>query len=352
MSQFKYSFPADISKDHVDNWERRPTRASQARRPTWLPSLVKDQDTVEVVEVKPSGCGSLACPKCGWREGGMRNDWMSSQVEGWETKVFLTLTLDRSRFVGPAEAFDWITSHRAISEFLRAFQLSAFIKLEFHEDGWPHWHLLVNKRLPGRRAWEVWTRLAGPGGRHCVEAGQLSRIDFEEVRTSAKGAARYLCKYLGKGVKLPEWVEDRRIRFVSCTRDLQGWAKFKLQGREIRHTGQRRKHGKCLPLAERLKRCGSRCVLVREWRKAGKVVRRQFIRQVRFGLRVMCTVAGQLGLGIAIREVQRVICWREIAGPSGIHHAPVWTVPIGVASLQFTPKDAGRLLEFFDRVAA
>lgn len=70
-------------------------------------------------------------------------------LHGWR---FITLTLRRDRFDNPLQAYLHASDH--MRRFLYACRLQGLWalhakwcwKLEFHSDGWPHWHLLVERK--------------------------------------------------------------------------------------------------------------------------------------------------------------------------------------------------------------
>ena len=65
---------------------------------------------------------------------------------------FLTLTIDPDKFAGPCEAY--LKAKARLREFVRKAiaagifpeGCAGFWKLEFHESGWPHWHMVVMHR--------------------------------------------------------------------------------------------------------------------------------------------------------------------------------------------------------------
>lgn len=140
-----------------------------------------------------------------------------------ETLFFLTLTVDPAAYPHPAIAYRIGTSRmRFLMYNLRKLygNFKYFWKLEFHESGYPHWHVIL--RFPGRN-------------RQICEKSEFSTL-IERIafyfrlpaengvhirKLSGKNAAsafRYLCKYTVKGVKLPNWVLSfKRIRVVQSS---------------------------------------------------------------------------------------------------------------------------------------
>ncbi len=129
-------------------------------------------------------------------------------------KLHLTFTLDREKFTGPSEAFD-VSREKLRKVFYRVrkgvvwndtlYQINApyCVKLEFHEDGWPHFHVifLTRRFLPKDLLDEIW-------GLGFTFVQRISNEDF-----------RYLLKYISKSGEAPEWILDRkRVRVFQSSR--------------------------------------------------------------------------------------------------------------------------------------
>lgn len=128
--------------------------------------------------------------------------------------LFLTFTVDPSKFASPEEAFCEAREHlrhvffrlRNGVEWLgKAYKVDApyCVKVEFHANGWAHFHvvLLTRRYLPGELVKCLWG---------------LGRTD---VRRISDGKFKYLLKYVTKGGGLPEWVlKLKRVRIWQTTR--------------------------------------------------------------------------------------------------------------------------------------
>ena len=128
--------------------------------------------------------------------------------------LFLTFTIDPSHFSGPETAFDRSRDRlRRIFHRLRKgirwegktvkIDKPYCIKLEFHENGWPHFHsiFLTKRFLPGSLLNHLWKY-----GRTNVQ--RISNRTF-----------RYLLKYVTKGDDIPGWVKEReRIRIFQTSK--------------------------------------------------------------------------------------------------------------------------------------
>lgn len=118
---------------------------------------------------------------------------------------FITLTLDRAR-MGDAET-GYEVGKRHLRQFIYELRKKLGVteeqcphvwKLEFHNDGWAHWHIifLYRKRLPFSLVDACW---------------RLGRTNTQRLRPND---FHYLFKYATKAATLPQWVLDQKqLRF-------------------------------------------------------------------------------------------------------------------------------------------
>ena len=128
--------------------------------------------------------------------------------------LFLTLTIDPSKFTDPDSAFDQARDRiRRMFHRLRrgvdwkgkryVLDKQYCTKVEFHDNGWPHFHcvFLTKRFLPGELLNALWKL-----GRTNVT--RISNKDF-----------KYLLKYVTKSGEIPDWVKERgRIRIFQSSR--------------------------------------------------------------------------------------------------------------------------------------
>lgn len=74
----------------------------------------------------------------------------------WQHVRHVVLTVDPKKF-SPQEAFDFVQEHKCIPAMIRNLSRTKDINvtdwrwfLEFHKDGRPHWHLLLQMEKRGR----------------------------------------------------------------------------------------------------------------------------------------------------------------------------------------------------------
>ena len=122
-------------------------------------------------------------------------------------KLFLTFTLARETKGGDPEAAFEHARKRLRKVFYRlrqgvewegkryAINTPYCVKVEFHEDGWAHFHVifLTHRFLPGQLLNDLWG---------------LGRCNVQRIKGERE--FRYLLKYVCKGCDLPEWILKRR----------------------------------------------------------------------------------------------------------------------------------------------
>ncbi len=141
-----------------------------------------------------------------------------------ETVQMWTLTLDPGLFASPAHALDYVRKNRLISRLVRELRRGGwvgehwFCVLEFHANGYPHFHLLVPTRyVPFSLVCKVWgnfrPKWAGEQTQQEVEADRprfgavrFSKSDFKSVEHAANYVTKYVTKTPRSG--LPQWVLD------------------------------------------------------------------------------------------------------------------------------------------------
>lgn len=126
-------------------------------------------------------------------------------------------------FENGKSAHSFVTEHRLISHLMRQLGIKRWVwSLEFHggDDGWPHWHLVVDLsdfpggRLPVERLREAW--------RWWRDHWRIGGVDLQRRRFDGpEHAIRYITKYLTKfpSEGFPAWVlASRRVRFCGTSK--------------------------------------------------------------------------------------------------------------------------------------
>jgi hypothetical protein len=207
----------------------------------------KDQKEEEEVEVlrripvrKPwvvaKGCRCRWCDNgCGESAGIKIRERLREKIgKEWKSALMLTLTIDPKLFASPKDALLYVRGRRAVSELIRGLIRSGHLKhaeyvvvLEFHQTGWPHWHVLLQAEFVDvNRINQLW-------GRNRPEwAGQREdgRPEFGWAYVSKRNfvnmehAANYATKYIVKNQERPVWMEtfEGRIPRYSTSRKFWG----------------------------------------------------------------------------------------------------------------------------------
>ena len=131
----------------------------------------------------------------------------------WKRTRHIVLTTDRTKFSEGRGAWDYVNTHRKIAGLIRNFKRAYGIKitkwkwfLEWHEDGFPHWHLFIEVEKKGRAG-----MIGGERIRHYWGLGWAyeSFIDGQKHWDFITGYFQRHGYFKGKDkshqIKLPEW---------------------------------------------------------------------------------------------------------------------------------------------------
>jgi hypothetical protein len=191
-------------------------------------------DPIGSIIVLPHRCKTSFCPECSPGIGRRVRRRLLGVVGSWRSPMMLTLTIDPELFESPKAAFDYVSEHRCISvlmQNLRRFGVlednrrGYFYVVEWQQNGWPHWHVLVDADfIPFDKLAEAWNR-NWDGWRERVVAGRpgFGSVRFSKPGKTSRHAAMYATKYLIKFPEhgFPDWVMDqprRRVHRYSVSR--------------------------------------------------------------------------------------------------------------------------------------
>ena len=179
--------------------------------------------------VRACNCKSWFCEHCAGRMGRRKLGELIERLRQFVGVYGITFTLDPELFPDPLTAYLYVMGGngligRTIRELHRRGWLKTrhyFVVIEWHENGWPHWHVLVDSKfIPFGEIVEVWATFRP------VWAPAVPRITAENYKgqrpspggvrftwrhdkpespeAAAHYAAAYLCKLPENG--FPEWV--------------------------------------------------------------------------------------------------------------------------------------------------
>lgn len=159
-------------------------------------------------------CKSQYCPVCAKGQALSRRVVMQRKCRDYQACMMLTLTLDPSRFESPRAAWESVQKNRRVARLIKDLHDAGYLKsrkwqlvIEWHESGWPHYHLLVDsRRVPKNALQRLW---------------RVGHVWYTRFGTVKEKAVNYLTKYLSKLGEVPRWVLDcpSRLRRYSASRD-------------------------------------------------------------------------------------------------------------------------------------
>lgn len=158
-------------------------------------------------------CGHAWCPRCGLDT--IRKALASVRQMDWRRVRRVDFTLDPSLFKNPQEAHK--LSERKLSDTIQAIERKAGREVlgyrwfkEWHRDGFPHWHVLIEMAGPSKM-------IGGDVLREVWGQGRVYEDYFKDENQWVKfvgylGKTGYLAKDKAHQVRLPQWVLDTNAR--------------------------------------------------------------------------------------------------------------------------------------------
>lgn len=223
---------------------------------------------VDGTKILPCKCRSQFCLKCVPGIMVKLREKLRPVVESWSSPQMLTLTVARDFAENGEVAYEECQRLRKVSELVRSLEKKGMIRkgrmfyvIEFHRDGFPHWHLLVDSVFV---EYEYLKKRWGVG-----HVWISNNTKFK----SKSHAVHYVTKYVGKiENELPDWVLDYRgnIRRFSAARGLFGITKRPKKKPSSAMCG-RRKRVRKTP-RDRTKVCGVNSCLFKVSAGSGKLV--------------------------------------------------------------------------------
>jgi hypothetical protein len=167
--------------------------------------------------------GSWADPRDAACLGAVLRERLARRIAD-ERGLFITLTYAREPWADARACYRAASEERHVREFIRRLRREFpacrkapwMCKLEFQEDGFPHWHLVIlgPRFIDGDRATQLW----GYG--------------FSKVKALRSEHASYLAKYVSKTGGVPGWVKTLRPRSFKVVRVSPGFWGEQLRPRD------------------------------------------------------------------------------------------------------------------------
>lgn len=190
-------------------------------------------------------CQSVWCPSCSKK----KTKGMTDRVKtfNWKTTRHISFTIDRKKFPeGPRDCYEVVKKSECFNRLIRNLErvhgLTVFDwmwSLEWHKDGFPHWHLLVDKEGIGM--------IGGDLLRSYWEHGAVYEEYFESEThwisiTGYFGKGGYFGSSKDFQGRLPDWAldSDHKIRRWGAKQNKDYEPKEKVPVRKTKGGGARR----------------------------------------------------------------------------------------------------------------
>ena len=254
-----------------------------------------------------SGCKSTWCETCSRAKGlEVRNKLkfaLTKPTALWESQrpVMLTLTFDQNReghakqWESPKECFDYMRKQGMVSRLMRDLNRRGHVNegryfwvLEFHKNGWPHIHVVVDSDfIPVETVARSWNRL-GPDGHTGFVFVTKGRDSKTGEFCSLEHAINYAIKYVTKRPRdgFPDWIYEHKGIFKrwghshGLINDEAAKAKREEKAARLeaaKKSGKYKeperplKYGRVAEtVGGRVASCGTRCVIVRRHRRVSR----------------------------------------------------------------------------------
>lgn len=115
---------------------------------------MKEPSNKYAVAVRCS-CHSVWCQKC-FRKHFAPKQSMRMQRMNWRRVRMITLTLNPANWVDGEDAYMWYKLHKPVGRFIENLKRAGIVitdwtcNMEWHDNGFPHWHLLIEVDKPGK----------------------------------------------------------------------------------------------------------------------------------------------------------------------------------------------------------
>ena len=179
-------------------------------------------DNLQAVAVR---CKCQFCEECAKQLCWKLRDKLRPHVKNWPRVSMITLTIDPKKFDSPQEAYEFIQGKRGVAELIRKMDRDGFLEdrrffyaIEFHGNGWVHWHVAVIPTKVKHGKLNAGNYLYNSWGYGAVKESKGGIKD-------PMHAMNYLTKYVAKQEqRAPEWVlkYPGNFRKFSTSRGLCG----------------------------------------------------------------------------------------------------------------------------------
>jgi hypothetical protein len=160
------------------------------------------------------GCNLVWCPKC-FKQRGAKTITQKLQRMNYKSTRQVVLTVNPELFNDGNSAHKKITSKRLIASLIRDLERTQNVKvkdwqwvLEWHRNGFPHWHLFIDVTVEGRRG-----MIGGDTIRHYWKWGSVKEMPIKSKKhwfkiTGYFEKHGYFDKRKAHQASLPQWALD------------------------------------------------------------------------------------------------------------------------------------------------
>lgn len=216
---------------------------------------------VVALMIRKCSCGSVWCQDC-FRRFRLPELRKGLGSWGWEHVRHVVFTLDRKKFSGPGDGLEWGRRHLAyvVHDLKRTGHSGIegyYSFLEWHRDGFPHWHVLFKVAGSGRSG-----MIGGALIRKYWDRGAVHESYFKSEK-DFEGVVGYFQKmgYFEKSKRhqtaLPAWVLAAKIRVKRVSKSLGEKGSGEKRGHSVVIVFREKERKDFEGYGEKIKSCGS-----------------------------------------------------------------------------------------------
>lgn len=174
------------------------------------------------ISLKKCRCQSVWCPVCRYKSLARVSSRLS--LMDWSNVRHVVVTVDREIFDDGQSAYEYISDKKSIAGLMRNLErdLGRVVNdwlwvIEFHKDGFPHWHILIDS--PGGMIGGDWIRKHWTFGKYVRESYIKSERHWGKI-FGYFGKHGYFGEEKGAQGVLPSWAleYDKKIRRYGAKR--------------------------------------------------------------------------------------------------------------------------------------
>jgi hypothetical protein len=172
-------------------------------------------------------CSSIWCPKC-FKKHFAPKEAARMGLMDWKRTRMVTLTLNPAGWVDGEDAYNWYKNTKPIGHFIENLGRAGITvtdwtcNMEWHDNGYPHWHLLIEVDKPGK-AGMIGQELLHKLWSHGDNSNRIHEYFFSSEERFKKftgyfSKSGYLHKDKQHQIKLPSWTETPEWAGVKINR--------------------------------------------------------------------------------------------------------------------------------------